>query len=335
MVDKIKILKYCQFVLLIVLIIVFIYGIPAHITYAKAQSMAKTGLLDPHVYLDKTLAKTFPNYDTNSIRTAVENFIADNNYNVSVYMLNLRNGANFGINEFDGSFPASLNKLPLAILLIEEVEAGRFNLDTKISIDMSVIPDEYQSDITAEYYRQHSVLPLHTLIENMLQKSDNSAFWILISLVKDTDLTNLLDYFEIDSAGALDYGASLQFAGKKGPKSLANIFSSLYFSNVLEPENSEYLLQLLTKTTFDMARLAELPASAKVAHKYGSYREAKIFQDCGIIYYKKTRTLYCIAVRNQDEQDAISTTASIVNALQKSTAQRRELLNVFVETGRI
>ncbi len=335
MVDKTKIFKYCYHALFLLLIIAFIYGLPYHIEYVKAQSMAKTGLLDQHVYLDKNLAKTFPNYDTNSIQTAVEGFIAKNNYNVSAYMLNLRNGANFGINEKEGSFPASLNKLPLAMLIMEEVEAGRFKLNTKIAIDVSVIPEEYQSDITADYYRQNQKLPIHTLLENLLQKSDNSAFWILLSLVSEAKLDNLLDYFSIDPAGTMSYDRSIQYAGKKGPKSLANIFSSLYFSNVLEPDHSEYLLGLLANTTFDMAKLADLPATAKVAHKYGSYKEAKIFQDCGIIYYEKTRTLYCITVRNQDEDSAASTTASIVQALQKSTAQKRELLDVFAEIGHI
>ena len=101
------------------------------------------------------------------------------------------------------------------------------------------------------------------------------------------------------------------------PKAMSTFFSSLYFSTVLEPHNSEYLLSLLTDTVFDVNKIANIPEDVKVVNKFGeNYHDSnEFFHDCGIMYINESRIFYCIMTKGIEDERAVETIGVIVNEI--------------------
>ncbi|MBS3097128.1 serine hydrolase, partial [Candidatus Woesearchaeota archaeon] len=99
------------------------------------------------------------------------------------------------------------------------------------------------------------------------------------------------------------------------PKAMSTLFSSLYFSTVLEPENSERLLSLLSDSAFDVKKAANIPNEVAIAHKFGEtyYVGYRYFHDCGIMYIDETRMFYCIMTKELNEKQATEAIGWIVN----------------------
>ena len=299
--------------------------------------LQKTGLLSPRVYAGLLKPKSFLISNFDPLRGRLEDYIKKYNLNVSIYVQNLRNGAEMEINGNIGLFPASLNKLPIAVLVLQEIEKGRLNLNSKIHINdsdnndpSSVLYGINQSDSTVKF-----------LLEEMLKKSDNTAFYALLAKINKNDLAALLNYYDLDPESTYLLNKGVQDVKNVpnfvSPKDISNIFRSLYLSTVLEQNDSEYLLTLLTDTVFDIKRVAALPENVIVSHKYGSFYggEAKYFHDCGIIYLGESRILYCIMTKDMDNKEAILNTGIFVNAIYNFLNVTRTQMDVYKERGYI
>ena len=323
MVDKFKAVVVVQTTVILVLI-----GLLVSHTHIMPASTRQNNLL--------ALATRYDSEETRAsvisfepLRESMLEFIRDNTLDVAVYVVNLRNGVSFGVNEEKGAFPASLNKVPVAIMAMREVEKGNLKMDSMVPITGDIIKSNSVlfstsneaitlAPIADDIYKNNKELPLHVLMENMLQKSDNNALRILSTQINKKDLLEFYSYIDVDAYGSYDYAASKVSNRLLSAKALSNIFLSLYHSTILEPKNSQYILSLLADTTFDARKIAQLPPHVKIAHKFGVYDDAKMahmFRDCGIIYSGKSRVLYCIVIQNQPEGEAINLTGRMIKAI--------------------
>src|SRR3989344_9559300 len=225
------------------------------------------GLLSPRVYSGLLEPKSFLIMNYAPLKENIEPFIRKNNISASVYVENLRSGALAGIDERISYPPASLNKVPTAMLIMKQVEKGELSLNQMIPIK-----DELRSNAYGDLYKTpEKELELKVLLEAMLKESDDTAYKILREYIKEEDrglLLAYLDYYSEDSVGSKELGEESDF-GIVTPKSMYNLFSSLYLSTVLEPKDSEYVLSLLTNTSFDVKKYAMLPEDVIVAQKFG------------------------------------------------------------------
>ena len=283
----------------------------------------KDGLLSRKIYTGALEPKSYLITNFYPLEIGLRDYIAKNNYNVSLYVENLRNGVSFSINRREGTFPASLNKIPIAILIMQEVEKG--NLELNQEIDIRKFNTTYNKN----------EVKLSFLLEKMVSESDNEAFRILFTLVKIEDITNLMYYYNLDAAGF--YGVEKGNPELLGPKEMSNIFSSLYFSTLLEAENSEYILKLLLDNNLNIKNIAEIPSEVKLADKYAGYYigNKKLFHDCGILYYKESRILYCIMTRDLELEKAVQVTATIIRSIYKYIEESRTNLDEYKERGYI
>ena len=331
---KIKIKLIGAFEALIILILI------ASVVHTKLnETKADTnknnsGLLSPRVYAGILKPKSFLLTNFEPLRERLGDYIKQQKLNVSIYVESLRNGAQMGINEDIGLYPASLNKLPVAILVMDRIEKGKLSLDTMLQINNSD-----RNDPTSEFYKsKESKVTVKVLIEKMLKESDNTAFYTLLRLIDKRDLEILLNYYSLNPE-------STYFNPKKQnehsnfvtPIEISNIFTSLYLSTVLTSKDSEYVLSLLTATDFDIKKIALLPENVRVAHKFGSYyaNGAKYFHDCGIIYSGELKILYCIMTKDLDEPEAIKNVGIFVHSVYTYTNATREQLDTFRNQGSI
>ncbi|HLG24339.1 MAG TPA: serine hydrolase, partial [Candidatus Nanoarchaeia archaeon] len=209
--------------------------------------------------------------------------------------------------------PASLNKLVLAILIMKKVEEGKLSLDSELKISES---DRLSS--SGELYRTtDDEIPLNIVIEKLLSESDNTAFSILLHYVTEEDIEFILDYYNLDISLDFEGGESRKHSNTISPKSMSNLFLSLYFSTVLEAKNSEYLLSLMKDNVFDINQIAGLPEGVEVAHKFGEHylNSTKIFHDCGIMYAAESRIFYCIMSKDMEKEDSVENAAFITRSI--------------------
>lgn len=273
-----------------------------------AEQKSSEGLLSPRIYTGVLQPKSFLIMHFKPLKQKITDYIVKNNINASVYVENLRNGAFMGINERNEFVPASLNKLPVAILIMKNIENENLSLDTKLQIRDSDRASGY-GDL---YKTPEKELPLKLVLEKLMKESDNTALRMLLHYVDLEDLQFVFDYYGMDLTILNDGSKHTDLVS---PKELSGLFSSLYFSTVLEPENSEYILSLMEDSEVDIKKMAAIPDDVRLAHKFGAnyYQNNQFFHDCGIMYIDDSRILYCIMTKGSDQEKSSRAIATIVH----------------------
>lgn len=311
---------------LVILVLLGYILIPS--VYTQNKNASK-GLLSPRVYEGILEPKSFLILNYVPLKNEIESFIQQNKLNVSVYIENMRSGSHVGLNEREGYPPASLNKVLVAILIMKKVEDGELSLDSEIEII-----DEDRNGAFGDLYKtKETRLPLRILLEKMLRESDDTAFFALNRLADNEDRTlimSYLDYYSDESPDKTKPGEDSE-NGLVTPKSMYNMFSSLYLSTILKPENSEYILSMLTDTVFDIHEVAELPENITIAHKFAVkyIGKEKFFHDCGIMYVDDGRIFYCVMTKDLSSKTAESLIGAIVHNIYYYHTQTRDKLEYY------
>ena len=128
----------------IVIFVLFLYLI---YNYSTASNVIGEKILycEKYQYEDKTClisarissgAEKPQNFLLNfaPLKKDIQNYIQANNLNTSMYFVNLRDSSTFGINPDISFQPASLNKLPIAMIILKKVEEGELSLDDYLLI---------------------------------------------------------------------------------------------------------------------------------------------------------------------------------------------------------
>lgn len=313
-------------ILLLIMLTFYLYQYPS-----EKKNDFNSGLLSPRVYAGLIEPKSYLILNYDPLRDYITKYIEKKGANVSVYFVNMRNGASFSINEKMGFPPASLNKLPLAILTLKEVEDGTLSLSKQLPLDL-----ENRNNASGSLYLTPSEnLSLQTLLEHMLSESDNTAYLVLNKYRDANDFNFLIwNYFGYFQDQYDDKGVPFRLDHYVTVHTLYNVFSSLYLSTVLTPQHSEYLLSLLSNTTFDIRTIAQLPDNVKIAHKFGIKDDNGLyFHDCGIMYIKERRIFYCIMTQGLDVKEGVQTVTDIVRMIYFYTIDARNFLDQYTKNN--
>jgi len=287
------------------------------------------GLLSPRIYAGILEPRSFLITNFEPLKNGIKSFLDEHNISASIYIENLRNGANIGVHQLQGYFPASLNKLPVAVLVMQKIEDGILSFNTTLPIK-----DFERSNTSGNLYlTSEKELTVKILLEKMLKESDNTAFNVLIDNIDKNDLAQLLDYYNIKINVDYPY-ERLRFENHTNlvtPLSLYNIFADLYLSTTLYAPDSEYILSLLSDTEFDVKSIANLPDNVTVSQKYGEFYadDTKLFHDCGIMYIQDTRIFYCIMTKDLDTEDAKDAIGYIINYIYHYIIDQKFKLSAY------
>lgn len=325
MANKLKIIAFVQTIIILFLVGVIVILFLQINNNKTTTTKEGAKLLSPRIYSGILESKSFLILNYAPLKNDIETFIKRNNLSISVYVENMRDGAFMVINERRGYPPASLNKIPLAMLILKRIEDKEMDFDMEIEIN-----DYDRTETSGTLFKvNENKLPVRVLIERMLQESDNTAFNALRHYSNPEDislLTSYIDYFSEDIQQTENKSDELITT-----KSVYNLFSSLYLSTMLESKNSEYILSILTNTTLDIKKTANLPDDAVVAHKFASKytTDNRIFHDCGIIYYRDMRIFYCVMTKDLDKTTAINVVGKIINKIFNYSVDARKTLDFY------
>ena len=309
---------------LIIIVLLFLHFYPWEVQSGLLSPRVYRGLLEPQSYLILNYAP---------LREELSPHLEK--LNVSVYVVNFRDGASMGIRQTQEYIPASISKLPLAIILLKKIEDAHIDLDQVITINDSARTGRSGTLYNVPFTKR----TLRFLIIQMLQESDNTAAHALKDFSESLNVSDdysallwdYLGYFGSDDVPFHRASVTTPTAYTTSPKSIYNLFSSLYLSTILTPEHSEYVLSLLTNTSFDIHAAAHIPEDVVIAQKYGSYYEGslKYFHSCGILYPEDMRVFYCIMTKDLERDDAVRTIGYIVHNIYNYSISTRSKLDEY------
>jgi len=172
----------------------------------------------------------------------------------------------------------SVFKFPLALHMLHEVDNGRLTLDQKIHIDKKDWPSKLWSPLRDSLDGQAADIPLRTLLQYTVSKSDNGGCDVLFKLAGGTRIVNDFIHHigikdiaivatEAEAAKAWD----VQYDNWCTPDAMTALLELFMDGKILKPATTKMLMQLMISTTTGPARLKGLlPSTTTVAHKTGT-----------------------------------------------------------------
>ena len=221
------------------------------------------------------------------------NHKTDTSESIGVYFIDLVNGDSFGINEKIRFIPASLLKLPLAMMHYKYSENNPAILATQFKFNKS--ENSYKQIFKpGEQLVEGNSYSVEELIRHSLIYSDNDAHFLLLNNTNPEELNEIykklgLIYPENDMEDIMT------------AQVYANLFKELYFSSFLNKEYSDKIIGLLKESEFKEGIASGVPVGTVVANKFGERTvvNSQYLHDCGIVYAKRPYVL-CVMTKGTD-----------------------------------
>jgi beta-lactamase class A len=171
----------------------------------------------------------------------------------------------------------SVFKLPLALVILHQVEQAKFSIDQPIRFRTSdlILPKPY-SPLQDKYPQASVDVPLRDLLKMTVSLSDNTAADILLRLAGGPKIVG--DYIAslgitgfqlVDDERALHRDHALQYRNWFEPQGAVRLLRVISDRSPLTAEHTAFLLECMTNTP--PGRLdRDLPKETKVAHKMGT-----------------------------------------------------------------
>lgn len=197
----------------------------------------------------------------------------------SVYVVDLNSNQSSGFGETTIFTAASINKLPILAVLYHEAQQGVIDLDERITIQ----PDDIQ-DYGTGIIRDDGpggVYSIKTLAQLMMEKSDNTAAYILVQRLGESRVQELTDSWGLTQTDIAN--------NKTSNKDMATLLTKIYLGQITNKAQTAELLGFMLNSDFENRLPALLPKDVKVYHKVGTgvgnIHDVGIVKTVNITYY--------------------------------------------------
>jgi beta-lactamase class A len=247
---------------------------------------------------------------------------AGHSTDASVYFRDLENGPVFSINENTDFAPASLLKLPLALVYLTQAENNPGLLDEQVSVAKPLwnFSEHYPPSETIDPAQPHTI---RDLLARMIMYSDNNAYGVLQTHLYDIGQQDLIPQTFLE-LGFLDPNNITSEV--MSVRQYAGIFRALYNISYLNAAFSNQVLAWLAQSDFNQGLRPGVPMDIKIAHKFGERFTddgMKQLHDCGIVYYPGNPYLLCVMTRGTNFDDLSSSIQYISGMVYQEVDSRR------------
>ena len=203
---------------------------------------------------------------------------------VAIYLKDLKHNQSWAYRA-DDLFPsASLIKVPIMAAVFDKIHRGELSLDTRLAMHRR---DRVGGSGNIKWYPDGTAFSVRSLLEHMIDESDNTAAHMLIGatgfdyLQQEFPKMGLL-YTEIYPEGMSLRSSPVRYENYTTAREMSMLLEKIYRGNMVDPYSSELMIEHL-KHHHARARLAKrLPAGWEIAHKTGLLRGA--CHDSAIIF---------------------------------------------------
>jgi beta-lactamase class A len=234
-----------------------------------------------------------------NLRTYIEQILKNSKaQHVSVYFRDLNNGPWVGINEDEKYSPASLLKVPVAIAAMKRAEVDSYFLQKTVAFENALSTNAMPNMNDTIYIKKGKSYKVAELVEYMVAGSDNEAMMLVLKNTGE-GLTGKvmadLGIKKTDSDDKNDFVSVREYS---------SMFRLLFNATYLSKEKSNQLLGMMSKSKYADGLVAGVPATIKVAHKFGERAfdnsTTRQLHDCGIVYFPGSPYLLCVMTRGDD-----------------------------------
>ncbi|MHB8145691.1 MAG: serine hydrolase [Vulcanimicrobiaceae bacterium] len=211
----------------------------------------------------------------------------------AVEVMDLSTGYSAGYNETESMPAASTIKIPVMVEVFKQLEAGRFNLEHRVTLLAS--DKDYGSGELCDM-PVDTTYPVSELLEKMIDISDNTAANMLIRLVGRQRInrtmvalglrhTRLMNYVRTDSW-------SVRQQLRSSPSDMVRLLELMAKHRLVDSWSSGEMISILEQDEYNTLLPEPLPDDVPIAHKTGSFFDT--LDDVGIVYASEAP--YVIAV---------------------------------------
>jgi len=210
-----------------------------------------------------------------------------------IYIKDLGRNISSQINGSTDFPPASMAKLTMAVLVLRDIEAGKYTLDTTYPIQDSV---KFSTEDDLGVLPNGTPVPIHTYLEKLIEDSNNTAWYHIDKFLGGS-------YEAVDPRTVTELGVNVFLNPHKGtPVEMGQILNDIYNARTLSAKSRDYLINLM-KNALEWNRQGiglGLPDGVQFANKIGNlWTENDInFCDSAIVYGKNTD--YILIIMDKD-----------------------------------
>lgn len=223
----------------------------------------------------------------------------------------------------------SVFKFHIALAVLDQVDAGKLNLDQKIFIKKSELHENTWSPIRQKFPEGNIEMPLSELIKYTVADSDNNGCDILLRLIGGTETVQKF----INSKGIKNFtiradeeqmhkGYEFMYWNRTTTNAANQLLKYFYDGKVVSKSSTDFLMKTMLETSTGKNKLvAQLPAGTAVAHKTGSSgKDGKGLtiaeNDIGIVILPNGKT-YAISILVSDSMESEAANTKIIADISK------------------
>jgi beta-lactamase class A len=254
------------------------------------------GLAKPIIFVDSECESSELQGLKNDITGIISNFKTQGVVSsVSVYLKSFNNNDWICINENEKYFPGSLLKVPELITFLKMNEYTPGLLNKELFFDGKV-NNEKTMNIVSKSIRSGQKYSIKELLTYMIRYSDNNATQLLNGNI---DLKIFKKVFTDLGLQEPDWNARNYPISVKDYSLFMRV---LFNANYLSKADSEFALELLSKSEFKDGILQGIPNSITVAHKFGEAGDLdqKELHESGIVFLNNSPYLLTIMTKGTD-----------------------------------
>lgn len=219
------------------------------------------------------------------LRSEILEIVGEDRENISVGIYDEFRDKKLYINRDRVRPPASISKLPVAILTLQAVEGGEIELEDTYPIKEKL--KSYSTDPLYEY-EKGTELTIEEYLDWLITHSDNTAMSHLEEVLGGVDTVNKKTVSELGVSNLY------RVPHTTDADSVMTLLKGIYDEKFLDSKNNNYLLDLLKNTGswYDDRIVAGVEEfeDAEVAHKIGNLwiDGGTVVNDSGIVYGRYT-----------------------------------------------
>jgi beta-lactamase class A len=247
-------------------------------------------------------------FDDKSLATRINAILGQEAKQYGIYLSVPQEGLQYKLNADIELPPASISKVPIAVLILRDVDKGKIQLKDYYPIKSS--NKAYNTDPLFDE-PNGTKLTVYEYLYQMLSNSDNTAMLTLEGVLGGAEVINKRTEQELEIP-KLKREPHISTAADIG-----RLMEGIYSEKYLTPESNNILLQ----TMIDIPEWLQnripkgLPDNVEIAHKIGevSTDSGMAFNDAGIIFGSQqsgndgTKADYILVIINQDIDRAVAT----------------------------
>jgi beta-lactamase class A len=212
---------------------------------------------------------------------------------IALDVVDLSTGYNAGFNAGKSMPAASTIKLPVMVAVFEQLAAGRFDLNRRVTLEAQD-KDAGSGDLCDA--PDGSNYPVSVLLDKMIDISDNTATNMLIRLVGRRAINLEMESLGLARTHLLGdvrtNGWSIRAMLRTSPADLVHLLSLMAKGELIDQWSSNEMIAILEADQINTLLPEPLPADVPIAHKTGSFFDT--LNDAGIVF--ASNAPYAIAV---------------------------------------